>query len=84
MISRRRADHPLQVERLHVRGGMAGQLLQLPFPDPHPGRAGNRGARRLDRAPRRLDRGQLAQPVGMLLFRQVQLRVQRVHVRPAR
>ena len=77
-------DHPLQVERLHVRGGAAGQLLHLPFPDPHPGRAGDRGARRLHRAARRLDRGELPQPVGVLLLRQVQRRVQRVHVAPAR
>ena len=83
-VVRGRADHPLQVKRLHVRGGPAGQLLQLPFPDRHAGRAGDRGARRLGRAARGLDRGELPQPVGVLLFRQVQLRVQRVHVRPAR
>ena len=67
-----------------MRGAAAGQLLQLPFPDRHAGRAGDRGARRLDRAARRLDRGELPHPVRVLFLRQVQLRVQRVHVRPAR
>ena len=79
-----RLDHPLQVKRLHMRGAAAGQLLYLPFPDRHAGRAGDRGARRLHRAARGLDRGELAEPVGVLLLRQVQHRVQRVHVAPAR
>jgi len=60
------------------------QPLCLPFPDPHAGRAGDRGARRLHRAARGLDRGELPQPVRVLVLRQVQRRVRRVHVRPAR
>ena len=77
-------DDPVQVKRLHVGGGPAGQLLQLPFPDPHPGRAGDRGLRGLHRAARGLDGGELPQPVGVLLLRQVQRRVQKVHVAPSR
>ncbi len=81
---RRRLDHPLQVKRLHVRGAAAGQLFRLAFPDLHAGRAGDRGGRCLVRAARGLDGGELPEPVGVLFLRQVQRRVQRVHVRPAR
>src|SRR5271165_868761 len=80
---RRRDDHAGQIERLHMRGAAAGQLLCLPFSYYYAGRAGDRGGRRLHRAARGLDRGQLAQPVGVLLLRQVQFPVQQVHVRPA-
>src|SRR5271166_7138456 len=80
----RRPDHPLQVKRLHVGGAAAGKLLYLPFSYPHAGRAGDRGTCSLYRAARGLDRGEPAEPVGVLLLRQVQRRIQRVHVAPAR
>ena len=80
MPVRRRSDHPGHIEGFHVGGGAADHLLQLPLPDPHAGRAGDRGTRRVDRAAGGLDRGELPQPAGMLLLRQVQRRVQRVHV----
>ena len=49
----------LMAARLHVRGSAADHLLQLPFPYPHAGRAGDRGTRRVDRAVGGLDRGEL-------------------------
>src|ERR1035441_4029226 len=67
-----------------MRGSPAGHVLQLPFSYPHAGRAGDRGLRVLHRAACRLDGGEPPQPVGVLLLRQVQRRVRRVHIRPAR
>jgi hypothetical protein len=81
---RRVLDPAPGVKLLHVRGPAPGQFLDLPFPDLHAGRAGDCGARALHRAARRLDRGEFPQPVRVLLLRQVQHRVRRVHIAPPR
>src|ERR1035437_4759040 len=49
----RRLHDPLQVKGLHMRGSPAAHVLQLPFPYPHAGRAGDRSLRVLHRAARR-------------------------------
>ena len=69
------------VERVYVRRGAAGELLGLPLAEPHPGGPLDGRGHAVERAAGRLQRGQLPQPVRMLLLRQVQPLIGRVHVR---
>ena len=70
----------LLVERAHVGGGTAGELLQLALPQALAGRPQDGGLRLLEAAPGRLDGATLPQPVGVPLGRQVERGVVQVEV----
>ena len=76
---------PVGVELLDVGGGRGGELLDLPLPEPLPGRPRDRVGRVVRGAARRLDRREPPQPVRVLLRRQVQKPVGGIQVlAPAR
>ena len=75
---------PGLVEVLEVDRGELRQLLDLALPEPLPGRALDRLDRVLEAAAGRLQRRELAQPVGVTLDRQVQRRVGGMQVRRLR
>src|SRR5260370_158702 len=65
-------------------GGPPGGPGHLPFAQLDSGGTGDRGGAVAEGPAGGLDDGKLAQPVGVLFLRQVQRRIQRVHVRGAR
>jgi hypothetical protein len=68
------------VEGIHVHRRRRGQLFNLPFADAYRGSPLDRGRRVGERAGGLLHSGQLAQPGGLLLGRQVAHRVGRVQI----
>jgi len=58
----RRPGAPGGVERLDIDGRSLGEGFDLPLADPDPGGPFDRVASLVERAPRRLDRGQLGSP----------------------
>lgn len=75
---RHRTCRHLVLSLVSSRRAAQRQLLRLPFPELHPGHAGDCGSRVPQRAAHRLDGGQLPQPVGLLFLRQAQ-----AHLDPA-
>jgi len=84
LIVRPGAGTPGGIKGVHVRGGPPGKLLHLALARHCPGGAGDGVRGGLGRTAGGLDRRQLAHPVGVLFFWQVQLRVRRVQVRRSR
>jgi hypothetical protein len=79
LASASRATAP-RVEGVEIGRGRGGELFGLAFAQPHPRDTLDGLDRAVERATRRFDRGQAAQPVRVLLDRQVQLGVGRVEV----